>query len=731
MSEFLKGTAYEQSLGISLDPDSMMDKLYTDAAIKNKLPYFNSPFKHSTLIALSARLSVSLEGFAGLREELDKLNKRFDKDRDKEKFEAGLEALKEKIRTEIGDTEELDKIKKGNEILDDIDKLKDISIDLDTQKMGSGLSAISKGVTGLSKGLEVFGIWMDFRTQPFAMDFSTAYKGFSSIADTLGVVIGVLDFIIDTFEMFVEMFKKISQAMSSLATKLAESVTLKTLGKIFAFFDVAYSVFGFYRNLDSALNASSLKEGILYGIMAVLDVASVILGVVTLVMLLSGSIGVVAGIVLAVIGIAIAVIQMIIGSIVALVSLEGYSDWKKIGLFFDSIFGGHRLDVILTVKALKDNADKLWEGEEDEETGEVTKGLKEDFDAMIIPLPTSNDGNLDKGQLGFRVKDGAPGVSLDASAGFTASTLNNNPDTHREGNWYFRKQSSKKGRVLFFVPKSIDASSIIDMGSYSTVFLIRALPLAIFAKPADDGAGRLDWWRESTVVKRNYDSNANIKLNAEVDYTIVVKENSEDHTDRLFYDPINSPISCNRGDDGIYHRDNPIYYPNNCSRPTDENGNILNYGIIKTFKTSSTFIINEPKRYLDYQITLDLSALETSKYLDMSVGRSVLSLSEEGKTYTNTDSSIRFSADGVEQDLPMADYVKMVLLPEEGELKTGARAVVVIAKDKCKIHINNVQGMSTIVFNEDEEIDEDGNKKTTVDCDIILNENSFNFALVL
>ncbi|MDR3563418.1 MAG: hypothetical protein P4N59_18560, partial [Negativicutes bacterium] len=241
------------------------------------------------------------------------------------------------------------------------------------------LKSSARVATGTSRLLGAFGVFADFRTQPFHFDFSSARLGVFSVSDSLAVVKGVFDFTTDIGPVLA--LRLASSATRALWRPRLDQLFFK-MNKVLLPLDVLFTAVSLYRNIEGAQLAKTAEEQVLYITMTVIDAAA--FGVNLAAFVLIGVPGL--NVVLVLLGAALAVVNIILNSIVSLSQLDNYRWNEKVGLFFSNMFGSAALEGILTQQQMRRVADQLFDG------SDVTTGLQDDgIDLFLTPMINDAD----------------------------------------------------------------------------------------------------------------------------------------------------------------------------------------------------------------------------------------------------------------------------------------------------------------------------------------------------
>ncbi|WP_256346856.1 hypothetical protein [Pseudomonas gingeri] len=364
------------------------------------------------------------------------------------------------------------------------------------------LKTTARVAAGSSRLLGAFGVFVDFRTQPFHLDFSSVKSGLFTTSDSLAVVKGVFDFTTDIGPVLA--LRLASSASRALWQPRLDQLFFK-MNKVLLPLDVLFTAVSLYRNVEGARLARTAEEQALYITMTVIDGAS--FGVSLAAFILIGVPGV--GVALILVGMALAVVNILLNAIVSLSHLENYRWDEKVGLFFSNLFGASTLPGILTQQQMRQAADQLFEGNADHTQGAISSGLQEEgIDLLLTPMINDADDNDQTNRL----KDIGM-VSQDTSVrqqprGYTLSPLGLSPDDltswadakdkekteqARKG-WYLRRREARRGRerkLMVTMPSTPSTRlQVLDFGPLPTILLFGATPhLLLEANPFGWAAG--------------------------------------------------------------------------------------------------------------------------------------------------------------------------------------------------------------------------------------------------
>jgi len=358
------------------------------------------------------------------------------------------------------------------------------------------LKTTARMAAGSSRLLGAFGVFVDFRTQPFHLDFSSVKSGLFSTSDSLAVVKGVFDFTTDIGPTLA--LRLASSASRALWQPRLDHLFFK-MNKVLLPLDVLFTAVSLYRNVEGARLAKTVEEQALYITMTVIDGAS--FGVSLAGFILIGVPGV--GVALILVGMALAVVNILLNAIVSLSQLDNYRWDEKVGLFFSNLFGASALPGILTQQQMRQAADRLFEGNSDHTQGVVSSGLSEEgIDLLLTPMINDADDHDQTNPL----KDIGM-VSQDTSVrqqprGYTLSPLGLIPDDLRSWadakdkekteqvhkGWYLRRRESRRGqerKLMVTMPSTPSTQlEVLDFGPIPTILLFGATPhLLLEANP--------------------------------------------------------------------------------------------------------------------------------------------------------------------------------------------------------------------------------------------------------
>jgi len=350
------------------------------------------------------------------------------------------------------------------------------------------LKTTARVAAGSSRLLGAFGVFADFRTQPFHLDFSSVKSGLFTTSDSLAVIKGVFDFTSDVGPVLA--LRLASSASRALWQPRLDQLFFK-MNKVLLPLDVLFTAVSLYRNVEGARLAKTAEEQALYITMTVIDGAS--FGVSLAGFILIGVPGV--GVALVLVGMALAAVNILLNAIVSLSQLENYRWDEKVGLFFSNLFGASALPGILTQQQMRQAADRLFEGNPDHTQGVISSGVSEEsIDLLLTPMINDADDHDQTNPL----KDIGM-VSQDTSVrqqprGYTLSPLGLTADDLRSWadakgkektgqvykGWYLRRQESRRGRerkLMVTMPSTPSTRlEVLDFGPVPTILLFGATP---------------------------------------------------------------------------------------------------------------------------------------------------------------------------------------------------------------------------------------------------------------
>ncbi|WP_248803547.1 hypothetical protein [Pseudomonas sp. MWU13-2100] len=344
------------------------------------------------------------------------------------------------------------------------------------------LKTSARIATGSSRLLGAFGVFADFRTQPFHLDFSSARSGVFTVSDSLAVVKGVFDFTTDIGPLLA--LRLASSATRALWRPRLDQLFFK-MNKVLLPLDVLFTAVSLHRNVEGTQLAKSAEEQALYITMTVIDAAA--FGVNLAAFVLIGVPGV--NVVLILVGAALAIVNIILNSIVSLSQLDNYRWNEKVGLFFGNMFGSAALEGILTQQQMRGVADLLFDG------SDPATGLHQDgIDLFLTPMindaddhdqtnPLKDIGTVNQ-DAGFRREP--RGYTLSPS-GFGPNDLRTWADAKGRGKagqvykgWYLRRREARRGRerkLLVTMPSTPNTRlEVLDFGPIPTILLFGATP---------------------------------------------------------------------------------------------------------------------------------------------------------------------------------------------------------------------------------------------------------------
>ncbi|MBV6753215.1 hypothetical protein KV580_23085 [Pseudomonas chlororaphis] len=389
------------------------------------------------------------------------------------------------------------------------------------------LKTTARVAAGSSRLLGAFGVFVDFRTQPFHLDFSSVKSGLFTTSDSLAVVKGVFDFTSDIGPVLA--LRLASSASRALWQPRLDHLFFK-MNKVLLPLDVLFTAVSLYRNVEGARLAKTAEEQALYITMTVIDGAS--FGVSLAGFILLGVPGV--GVALILVGMALAVVNILLNAIVSLSQLENYRWDEKVGLFFSNLFGASSLPGILTQQQMRQAADRLFEGNADHTQGAISSGLYEEgIDLLLTPMTSDVD---DQDQTN-PIKDIGM-VSQDTSVrqqprGYTLSPAGLGPadlavwsDAKGKSEqvykgWYLRRREARRGRerkLMVTMPSTPSTRlEVLDFGPIPTVLLFGATPhLLLEANPFG--------WAEGESPQAQALNKYQVRLHPETAYTLQFKK---------------------------------------------------------------------------------------------------------------------------------------------------------------------------------------------------------------
>ncbi|WP_248796029.1 hypothetical protein [Pseudomonas sp. MWU13-2105] len=350
----------------------------------------------------------------------------------------------------------------------------------------SVLKSSARVATGSSRLLGAFGVFADFRTRPFHLDFSSAKSGVFTVSDSLAVVKGVFDFTTDIGPV-------LALRLSSSATRALWRPRLDQLffkmNKVLLPLDVLFTAVSLYRNIEGAQLAKSAEEQALYITMTVIDAAA--FGVNLAAFVLIGVPGV--NVVLILVGAALAIVNIILNSIVSLSQLDNYRWNEKVDLFFGNMFGSSTLEGIQTQQQMRGVADQLFDG--GDMNGTIITGLQgAGIDLFLTPMINDADDHDQTNPLkdigtvsqGSSFRQEPRGYTLSPS-GFGPDDLKTWADAKGRGKagqvykgWYLRRREARRGRerkLLVTMPSTPNTRlEVLDFGPVPTILLFGATP---------------------------------------------------------------------------------------------------------------------------------------------------------------------------------------------------------------------------------------------------------------
>ncbi|WP_256349696.1 hypothetical protein [Pseudomonas gingeri] len=348
------------------------------------------------------------------------------------------------------------------------------------------LKTTARLAAGSSRLLGAFGVFADFRTQPFHLDFSSVKSGLFTTSDSLAVVKGVFDFTSDVGPALA--LRLASSASRALWQPRLDQLFFK-MNKVLLPLDVLFTAVSLHRNVEGARLAKTVEEQALYITMTVIDAASFGVSLAGFILIAVPGVGVA----LMLVGMALAVVNILLNAIVSLSQLDNYRWDEKVGLFFGNLFGSAALRGILTQQQMRQAADQLFTGLRDE-----------GIDLLLTPMISDADDTDQTNPL----KDiGAPSQGSSVR-GYTLSPLRLGPHdldvrADAEGQeksnqvqqgWYLRRQEARRGRerkLMVSMPSTPSTRlEVLDFGPIPTVLLFGATPhLLLEANPFGWAAG--------------------------------------------------------------------------------------------------------------------------------------------------------------------------------------------------------------------------------------------------
>ncbi|NWD66188.1 hypothetical protein HX870_00960 [Pseudomonas gingeri] len=387
------------------------------------------------------------------------------------------------------------------------------------------LKSTARVAAGSSRLLGAFGVFVDFRTQPFHLDFSSVRSGLLTTSDSLAVVKGVFDFTSDIGPALA--LRLASSASRALWQPRLDHLFFK-MNKVLLPLDVLFTAVSLYRNVEGARLAKSAEEQALYITMTVIDGVS--FGVNLAGFILIGVPGV--GVALILVGMALAVVNILLNAIVSLAQLDNYRWDEKVGLFFSNLFGASALQGILTQQQMRQAADRLFDGYRDPGQGQVTTGVQEDgVDLFLTPMINDSDdrdqtnplkgiGALSQGSQPMGYTLSPRGLSPDDLQSWADAKGRGTAEQVHKG-WYLRRREARRGRerkLMVTMPATPNTRlEVLDFGPVPTILLFGATPhLLLEANPFGWAVGESP--QEQALNKYQ------VRLHAETPYTLQFKK---------------------------------------------------------------------------------------------------------------------------------------------------------------------------------------------------------------
>ncbi|WP_248764291.1 MULTISPECIES: hypothetical protein [unclassified Pseudomonas] len=391
------------------------------------------------------------------------------------------------------------------------------------------LKATARVAAGSSRLLGAFGVFVDFRTQPFHLDFSSVKSGLFTTSDSLAVIKGVFDFTSDIGPVLA--LRLASSASRALWQPRLDHLFFK-MNKVLLPLDVLFTAVSLYRNVEGARLAKTAEEQALYITMTVIDGAS--FGVSLAGFILIGVPGV--GVALILVGMALAVVNILLNAIVSLAQLENYRWDEKVGLFFSNLFGASTLPGILTQQQMRQAADRLFEGNADHTQGAISSGLSEEgIDLLLTPMindvddqdqtnpikdigMVSQDTSVRQQPRGYTLSPS--GLTSDDLTFWTDAKDKEKTEQVHKG-WYLRRREARRGRerkLMVTMPSTPSTRlEVLDFGPTPTILLFGATPhLLLEANPFGWAAGESP--QEQALNKYQ------VRLHPETAYTLQFKK---------------------------------------------------------------------------------------------------------------------------------------------------------------------------------------------------------------
>jgi len=379
------------------------------------------------------------------------------------------------------------------------------------------LKTTARMAAGSSRLLGAFGVFVDFRTQPFHLDFSSVRSGLFSTSDSLAVVKGVFDFTSDVGPALA--LRLASSASRALWQPRLDHLFFK-MNKVLLPLDVLFTAVSLYRNVEGARLAKTAEEQALYITMTVIDGAS--FGVSLAGFILIGVPGV--GVALILVGMALAVVNILLNAIVSLSRLENYRWDEKVGLFFSNLFGASTLPGVLTQQQMRQAADQLFTGLREEGIDLLLTPMINDTDDRDQTNPLKDIGAVSQNTS---VRQQPRGYTL-SSSGLTPDDLRSWADAKDKEKteqvhkgWYLRRWESRRGRerkLMVTMPATPSTRlEVLDFGPIPTILLFGATPhLLLEANPFGWAVGESP--QEQALNKYQ------VRLHPETPYTLQFKK---------------------------------------------------------------------------------------------------------------------------------------------------------------------------------------------------------------
>ncbi|WP_248764290.1 MULTISPECIES: hypothetical protein [unclassified Pseudomonas] len=379
------------------------------------------------------------------------------------------------------------------------------------------LKTTARVAAGSSRLLGAFGVFVDFRTQPFHLDFSSLKSGLFTTSDSLAVVKGVFDFTTDIGPVLA--LRLASSASRALWQPRLDHLFFK-MNKVLLPLDVLFTAVSLYRNVEGARLAKTAEEQALYITMTVIDGAS--FGVSLAGFILLGVPGV--GVALILVGMALAVVNILLNAIVSLSQLENYRWDEKVGLFFSNLFGASTLPGILTQQQMRQAADRLFTGLREEGIDLLLTPMINDADDHDQTNPLKDIGAVSQDTS---VRQQPRGYTLSPSGltsddlTFWADAKDKEKTEQVHKGWYLRRQEARRGRerkLMVTMPSTPSTRlEVLDFGPIPTILLFGATPhLLLEANPFGWAAGESP--QEQALNKYQ------VRLHPETAYTLQFKK---------------------------------------------------------------------------------------------------------------------------------------------------------------------------------------------------------------